>query len=609
MTCRRSVPASGAGRDPRPSALAIFVHALRAMKRALLALGLAACGSSDSEVLEPRPLTFERWSPAQQSSYDVFVAARGETIVMATRISRDGGATWAALDPRLGTPARIALDDGGLALYAPGVGLARYDLAAGALTPIAAPGFAADRTWRRDPAGKLIVFDPVGNAIAIQAAAGWATAALPAPAATECCAYVTDVESNGQVMLSVSGWGVHRSRDGGATWQLAAAPQAGAGRDLLVLGDGRFALVGGATSYAFTADGVAAGTLPGLVLGDDEAQVCDDGSIVARGAVTRDLGATWLPLASAGDLDVVIERASCGAGSYWVLMRSDAWGYRLLRYAAPGAPGVAIGGWDAAGPQAWASAGPSIVRTDDGTFLAGGLAWREGDAAWTLREMPARTWSSGGVLFGVGASGAYTSRDAGVTWTQLAALPATDPDAFAAADGALYVGQFGGTSANGVDRWRADVWRSTDGVTWTSAYAGDAARRTGGDITGSAHRFVGITADGTWVATDAISHDAGASWESTQAVGDRSMAHLLADGALVMQPADASGSVWRVYADGGAGDLLATHAIAADGSPVLAADLRSVAFDAAGYAYVARGTPHVQIWRSTTPLERPGAPR
>jgi hypothetical protein len=35
---------------------------------------------------------------------------------------------------------------------------------------------------------------------------------------------------------------------------------------------------------------------------------------------------------------------------------------------------------------------------------------------------------------------------------------------------------------------------------------------------------------------------------------------------------------------------------------VLAADLRSVAFDDAGYAYVARGVPHVQIWRSTKPL-------
>jgi len=83
------------------------------------------------------------------------------------------------------------------------------------------------------------------------------------------------------------------------------------------------------------------------------------------------------------------------------------------------------------------------------------------------------------------------------------------------------------------------------------------------------------------------------------------MAHLMPDGSLVMQPADTSGEVWRVYADAGMGDLLATHAIEADGQPVLAAELRSVAFDDAGHAYLARGTPHVQIWRSTTPLQMP----
>jgi hypothetical protein len=38
---------------------------------------------------------------------------------------------------------------------------------------------------------------------------------------------------------------------------------------------------------------------------------------------------------------------------------------------------------------------------------------------------------------------------------------------------------------------------------------------------------------------------------------------------------------------------------------VLAAELRAVAFDELGHAYVARGTPHIQIWRSTTPLQHP----
>jgi hypothetical protein len=581
------------------------------MKRLVCAALIAACGSgqSGSERI-PQPLTFERWSPPQQSSYDVFVAASGSIIVMTNRISRDGGATWSALDPRLGQPDRVVIDGTTAYLHTPQLGLVRWDVTTGAIAAIAgAPGFAGAGTWRRDAAtGQLIAFDPVQNAVAVQRTGAWATAALPRPAATEELPYIFDLETNGTAMLTVSGWGVHRSTDGGATWQLSTAELPGAGRDLIVLGDHRFALVGGDTTYAFTATGEPAGTIATLAVGGDQATVCDDGSIVAAGKVTRDLGASWQPLVSAGALDVVIERASCGAGSYFVLMRSASWGYRLVRYSAPGMPGIAIGNWDAVDPQAWSSGGPSIVRNADGTFLAGGLAWREGDAAWTLREMPAVTWSSGGMLFGVAGPKFYLSSDAGLTWKALAAtgLGATDPSSFArTADGALYVGELTSESSGGMDTLRSTVWRSLDlGATWTPAYTGVQTRTAGGNSSGEVHLFVGITDDGTWIATDAVSTDAGATWKSTNAVGDRSLAHLMPDGSLVMQPADASGEIWRVYADGGAGDLLATHAIQADGQTVLAASLRSVAFDDDGHAYIARGAPHVQIWRSTTPLQQ-----
>jgi hypothetical protein len=597
------------------------------MRSLLFAVVLAACGSTPaSGPATPRPLVFERWSAAQPSSYDVFLAAHGSVVVTARRISRDGGATWTPLDPRLGAGqlGRLELDGATVMLHAPQLGLARWNLATDEIVPMSgAPAFAGERTWRRDPAtGRFVVFDPIENAVAVEQLGGWRTAELPRPAPTECCPYITDVESNGQAMLSVSGWGVHRSTDGGATWQLSLDNLEDGGRDLLALDDGRFVLVGGAIAYLFAATGEPAGTAA-LIVDDDEAIVCDDGSIVvsgrstsggpgsgvAVGHVTRDLGASWHPLASAGDLELVIERAGCGAGSYWVLLHSASWGYRLVRYTATDAPGVAAGNWDAAGPQAWTSGGPSILRTDDGTFLAGGLAWHEGDAAWTLREMPARTWSSGGVLFGAGDGRFYVSHDAGVRWTQLAAtgLTATDPDAFArTADGTFYVGQFTGGTTGGLDTWRARVWRSTDlGASWVVAHEGVATRQPGEDIAGEAHRFVGITDDGTWIATDAVSTDGGATWQSTHATGDRSLAHLMPDGSLVMQPADLSGEIWRVYADGGRGELLATHAIEADGQPVLAAELRAVAFDELGHAYVARGTPHIQIWRSTTPLQQP----
>jgi hypothetical protein len=580
------------------------------MKRLVLAAVVAACGSTpESGASRPVPLVFERWSPAQPSSYDVFVAASGSIVLMANRISRDGGATWSPLDPRVGQLGRVAIEGTVVYLYAPQLGLARWDVATGQIQPLpGAPAFAGERTWRRDAVtGAFIAFDPIENAVAVGRMGAWATAELPRPTPTENRPYVHDVEGNGATLLAASSWGVHRSTDGGATWQLSAGAAADAGRDVLVLGDGRFALVGGATAYLFSATGEAAGAVATLAIGNDEATVCDDGSIVAGGKVTRDLGASWQPLVTAGELDVVIERAGCGAGSYWVLMHSSSWGYRLLRYTAPGAPGVAAASWNAAGLQAWTSGGPSIVRIDDGTFLAGGLAWRDGDAGWTLREMPARTWSSGGMLFGVAGTRFFTSSDAGVHWTAIAArgLDATEPDAFARTpDGTLYVGELTSVTEAMTDSWRARVWRSADlGATWSIAYTGVASRPHGENTIGEAHRFVGITADGTWVATDAVSTDGGATWQPTQAVGDRSMAHLLADGSLVMQPADVSGQIWRVYADGGLGELLATHAIEADGQPVLAASLRSVAFDEAGHAYVARGSPSVQIWRSTMPVQ------
>jgi hypothetical protein len=61
--------------------------------------------------------------------------------------------------------------------------------------------------------------------------------------------------------------------------------------------------------------------------------------------------------------------------------------------------------------------------------------------------------------------------------------------------------------------------------------------------------------------------------------------------------------VWRVYDDGGLGDLRATYQIVIEGNAVPASQLRSVAFGPDGYAYIARGSPRVQIWRSDRPLE------
>ena len=58
-----------------------------------------------------------------------------------------------------------------------------------------------------------------------------------------------------------------------------------------------------------------------------------------------------------------------------------------------------------------------------------------------------------------------------------------------------------------------------------------------------------------------------------------------------------------MYDDGGLGELRATYQLVVDDEPIPASQLRSVAFDEEGYAYVARGTPQVQIWKSDRPLD------
>lgn len=569
------------------------------MRPALALIAVAACGTSPDQA---RPLALERVSPPQFTSHDVFVGARGDVVVLASRVSRDGGATWSPIDARLGTPTRVTIDGPVVGTYAGG--LVRWNLDTGAITRLAGtPAFVGERTWRVQPGGRFIGFDPVRNALALEGPSGWITGALPQPSPTEVDPYIFDVASNGAVALAVAGWGVFRSTDGGATWQRLLQP-AQAGRVLVALADGRFVLLGGATTYRFDASGAPAGEAPGVAVEDGEAAACTDGAVIARGAISRDAGATWTSLLGGGALALHVVRVTCDE-SYWVLGYSDTWGYRLLRYDPATQTGVAAGNWELAGEPAWGGAAPPIVRADDGTLFAAGLAWRDGDATWALRELPPRAWAAAGALHGFRGGQHLVSDDAGRTWTARGAIELEDGaeiEALASDGAALLAAAFTATTTDGVDHWRARTWRSTDeGGTWTLAYDGAASRPVGGDeVTGEAHRFVGVAPDGAWIAAGSISRDGGATWEPTDVAGDRSVAYLTPRGDLVMTLT--TDDVWRVYGDAGAGDTITTWALEADGSPVGASELRSVAFDVDGYAYVARGAPYVQIWRTVRPV-------
>ena len=561
---------------------------------------LAACGNAPSPT-EPQKLVFEPYSVPQHTSRDVFVGGAGDVVVMSSRISWDGGATWSALDPRLGQLSRVSVTGPTVTTYASGLGLARWDLATQAITPVAgAPGFAGDRTWRVAPTGALRVFDPIGNAMAIERTGAWSTASLPQPTATETNPYILDLEDSGPTMMTVSAWGVHRSTDGGTSWQLVMANPGDAGRDLLVMPDKRFVLIGGAKTYLFDAAGSAAGTLPGTMAQQGDTSVCDDGAIVLRDKRSTDLGATWKPLVASGDLSLIVERISCAGGRYWMLARSDAWGYRLVTFA-PGGPMRAAGNWELDPPK-WNAGGPQISRAADGTFLVAGLAWREGDPAWTLREIPPRAWTAGEMAFGVAKGSFYASHDQGATWSARPTekLSPDLADALARTkDGELLVSTFTSNSSGDLEHWHAMVWKSTDaGTTWTAAYDAREIRNPGDDSRGQVHRFVGLAPDGAWVATGAISKDGGKTWEETDVNIDRGLAFLTPAGRLVAVLSD-----WQVYDDAGAGGRQATYRLEIEGQRVDGTQLRSVAFDELGHAYLAGGSPYLTLWRSTTPLD------
>jgi len=378
----------------------VRAHLALRMKRFALfaAVSAAACGAQSSPST-PQVLELERWSPPQASAHDILLATRGDVVVLQKRISRDGGATWTTLDGRIGELKGVAITGQQMTLYGTSSKLARYDLATNAMTPLdGVPGFTGERTWRVDPTGNLIVFDALENRLAVESSGTWSQATLPQPTATEVRPYIKDVESNGSVVLTVSAWGVHRSSDGGKTFTYVGP--ANDARDILVLADKRFVLVGDGDGRVFDATGAAAGTLAGMRLEENEATVCEDGTIVARNKVTHDLGVTWQPLSVGGDLSLQVTRAGCGGGRYWMLALSDIWGYRLIRYDSLGGEGVAAGNWDALGDQAWSNANIPIARTPDGTFLVSGYALAPGATEWTLREAPARTWTSHDGMFG-----------------------------------------------------------------------------------------------------------------------------------------------------------------------------------------------------------------
>ena len=487
------------------------------------------------------------------------------------------------------------------------------------MTPVAgAPSFTTERTWRVDPQERdCIAFDAVENAIAVEGSGGWVQSELPQPSATEVRPYVQDIESNGTTLLAVSAWGIHRSLDGGMT--LAARRDR---RRAAAATCSCSATAGSRSSAArrrtlFDARAPPPARTPSLVVGRTKATVCEDGTIVARNKLTHDLGATWQALIAAAICDDDrqarrLRRHRPLLGARDSATRGAIGSCASTRSAEPASP-------PATGTRSAIRRGRRAVRRSralgDGTFLVAGLALAPGATRWTLqRDRRHARGRAATTLFGVAKQQFYASHDGGVTWAARRAtgLAADEPEAFArSADGTLYVSQFTGDT----DRWPRHVAlgrleerrprRDVDaGVRRHRDARGRRRRRDPGRgrIASSA-----ITDDRRLDRDRRGLRDGGMTWQKTTVLGDqRARApHARTARSSPAAPTRSCGActttaVWATSR--------ATYQIVVDGKSIPASQLRSVAFDEDGYAYVARGTPHAQIWRSNRPLARARVP-
>lgn len=574
---------------------------------------LAACsGGGGGSATEPTTLTFEPLSPPQIASDDVLVAGHGDIVITADHVSRNGGATWAPNPTRpLGAVVwTVVASPTTAVMHTVNAGLVRWELATDVATPIAgAPAYAA--SFRYDPkTDTVIAFDPQLNALSRYRSGAWTAATLPLPAPDACCPYIADIDMNGDVALLTSSWGVHRSLDGGVTWEHVPSMLDVNARDVIALPDGRFLIGGGISTPIFDATGLPSAAPPGPALPGElgKTQVCGDGAILVDTQVTVDLGASFQPLFGAdGPVATFPDKVVCGGGRFYAHVESAGFGRRLVRIDAAGAAPLLIGGWeDDVAAQGWGGSTLPLARAGDGTVMVNGLSWRPGDERWRLGGLPNGPIASapGGAVYGFDAQVRWRSDDGGDTWSSAPFTPSPVMSVFVNNGGALYGGQINGDYIGGAlfsDAW---IYRSDDdGSTFSQIYMGTRIRESSGNFTGDAHRLIGLDPGGALVAHDGVSDDDAATWRASAVPSGETAVHVTPGGDVltIAITTDVKEDVWRVYGEAGTGSLRSTLGVVAGGTPVAASSLRHVVFDKDGHAYVAAGAPFVQVWRSTTP--------
>ena len=566
------------------------------MHRVFLQGALATlCACSVDIGFEQVDLELHAISPPQYGGGEPVRAANGTAILTQSRISKDGGASWTGIHPQVDPTGAQAWSPAQIVVNTTAFGLGRWDMATDLVTSVNAPF--ASGVWHTGRSGTILIAAPSTPVIARQPVGGAFTQiALPAPATPPSTSpNVVAIQSNAEATVLASWWGIYRSLDDGASWQ-RVADASPAVRSIVALDDGRFLVFDAArTARVLDASGTPTQSVtPAFPTArfSEQAVACL-GGIVFGPQLTRDLGATWEPLAPevVGAIDST--SATCG-GSYLVahvFTNPRQW---LVKIETLGSLGAVL-------PVEPAS-GEGFVRAVSGTIFNGDMAWKPGEAAWSIRPLAkdARTHAlADGSLLVIrqDTSGptVVRSRDDGLTWQTLEA-----PTAPVAADrvfsdaGTLWASTFAG-----------DLWRSSDdGASWTNT-----ARPS---TTGALPRLLGIGGDGALVATSNntgvhVSHDRGATWTDLPLPADYQLAFITSHGSGVTfdrARVAGEGTAWHLWRDHGLGEAYKKLMPRIGGQGVELGNIASTAVvDADSYLYFHFTTAEGSVWRSATPID------
>lgn len=602
----------------------------------LLALALlAGCSSTDpddpdspSGRVEFVPVTPPLYTDYEPLAMGVqHLDARGDLVLYASYLSRDGGQTWLQNGPGLGTSTARIQADATILQPSPN-GLLRYTAATNAWAYLT-PGPPTDGPWAMLPdAGVYYVAGPQ----ALHRWQGGAWTSAPYPAGT---LYVVDVEAEGSTVFVATGQGLLVSPDAGATWTLRMADTGL--RELVRLPSGRLlAKTYGNTIVATDDGGQTMTTLASPSgAGAPLPRVMPDGRACLSRHCSSDGGATWTPMLDANGERLV---ANGALASVYLPDRSylSVNGSGLFRSKPTPRTFTYIGGLRAPSPPPPARSllpfqqiavlpgGQFVVRTGP-TFGETNLAlYTPGTGAWTWMNTPVEQdlgvgyeGNQGGVptrlrdgrLALILPQAVWFSTDDGHTWgparevwpfvTTQSLRPSRGLGLIEAPGGRLYA----------VSQWqqcnplnagecfivdRAALSRD-GGQTWAPVYEhtefGSAARRPLTAVVGT-----------VLYAHDVLSRDGGQTWEGLPAALSRPLINT-PDGGVLYAEVNERPQVLRLMTAGG--ERRALGEVWLDGAPPQNDIWREgtiAAVDAEGYGYVVCGDPAVRVCKSTRPL-------